>query len=286
MRVVSDKRTLIILLASLVFCMGIACQSPTTTSYDSNTFSPSGTTSVKLAISGRFLLLHPGDTAVFKGTHQCSSIVDGRLDTMSMDSIRFRSMTCPPTYLSVADSTYVVYPQLHEYGSISADSTPYRVTRYFDRTSSGIRQRAYVDNNGLHVPKVTMVIPETLVVGNSWQTSQLVPFAYNSGNESVTLTGHCFAEEALYVLQYRDWTYLNGMSMTWYYALNGQTMSGGKALDITGTIVIRSYYFKDIGLLRSNITARIQRTIRGGETRLRVDHIHFDRGDTKAPLYP
>jgi hypothetical protein len=262
----------------------MACESPTTVSYDRETFTPGDSSTNLFATSGRFYLLHPGDTAVLHGAHRCSTIVNGTLASASFDSVRFRTITTTPITLLLSDSQYAVYPQIQEFVGGPDGALSYTATRYFERTGSCIRQWAYRDQAGLHVPRITEVMPETLVVDQVWPTTPLLPFACDHGDVSISVTGYSTAKEAIASWVLGGYTYRLGVSVVTYYSVTGQGVSGGTAVNVSGTIMARSCYFRDRGLLQSDMTSRIQWTSHAGDTRLRVEHIHFDRGDTEAPL--
>jgi len=267
-------------------CAFMHCSSPTTTSTDTATFTSYDSAGSQLMTNGRFLLLYPGDTAVFLGTRHCSTAVGGRLQATSVDSVRYQTITHSTQWITVDDSDYAVYPQQQEFGAVCVDSQTYWVTRYFERTGSDVRQRAYRDAYGLCVPVESMVMPETLIIGNNWPAGPILPFAVDVGNAAVEMDGYGFAEKAMESWQHGIYGYGQGVMVVFYYSLNGEGTQGGEAVCVSGTITIRSRLIKDVGMLTSEITTRIQQTQQEGRAQLRIEHIYLERSGGYVLPFP
>jgi hypothetical protein len=213
----------------------------------------------------RYFLLEPGDTALLYGTEACTLITNGVVTATTTDSVYFRTITGTTIRSMINDTLSLETSQVCQQARTVAQLDDSTITRYFKQTPSGIFQIAW-EKDGIKTftsKNRQMIMPNPVESGsfgtvnsprNNWETSPLMlsPVRDLSGGP-VIFEARSVASEALaIVLQspyfIRKAYYYDGVAVMTFCTLSGNGIRNGKTVVVTGTIVLKSHYFRDQGL--------------------------------------
>jgi hypothetical protein len=286
--------------SSLWFLSG--CQYSETFSDTSQTFTLAKGNEPLFGYKDRYFLLVKGDTALFYGLEACTVITNGKIVSADVDTSYFRTITLPSLAIPVNDSAVYLIPQIYQQGSSLLASPQYSVIRYFRKTTPGILQIAYFQNNVMTYLKKEMqgVIPTFIEVGsfdtvnspnNHWASPLLIvnPIPFTNGR--IWISGHsvgtrAIAQENMAPFFLNGITYFTGIEVKSYYAFNGYASENDAAFRFLGTLEVTRKYFKNIGMVDEKIQLLFQKTFDNGTVQLTKKTLFHERGPEGAKIYP
>jgi hypothetical protein len=292
-------RFLALCIAGLPCFLVTDCAYNETFSETSQTFTMTGGIEPKFGYKDRYFILVPGDTALFYGTEICTLITNGILESTTIDSSYFRTITFPAV---TNDSFAYAIPQLYQQGSSLINASNQTIVRYFQKTPTTILQLAYRQNNIMTYLPVgqQQVIPNFVEVGsfdtinspnNNWVSAMLIhnPLPFTNGR--LWITGHsvgtrAIAQELFPPFQLNGVYYFTGIEIKSYYAFHGYSSENNNPFRFLGTIEVLRKYFKNIGMVDEMIRLTYQKTFDNKMVQVVKKIIIHQRGPEGAKVYP
>jgi hypothetical protein len=285
-------------LLSVIGLLCASCDRGDVVSVNSATFTLAPGSNTKYQLSKRYFILYPGDTAFLYGTVACTVITNGTLSSVRTDSVYYRTITKQEEFLTIGNARRLVSPQIYQQASSIPGLDSSSITRFFEQTSAAILQWAFLrDGKMVFTDKSRqMVMPNPLDIGsfgsinspnNNWAASPLVLSPIEDVEGTKVFEGRSVATMIMapdiHGMPYwvRDFHYFDGVEIKTYYTMNADS----KNFFITGSGVITSHYFTDIGLGDQFQNWSVYKCFPDGRTELTKKSVWFGRGPTGSRVY-